>query len=64
MVDEFGTLIAHLGDVVGDQTYESLARKGETMTTAEMTTYTHTTKPSRPEQRLETDYQPIIRLPR
>jgi hypothetical protein len=32
---EFGTAIAHLRNVLGDQTYESLARKGETMTTAE-----------------------------
>jgi hypothetical protein len=31
--------IAHLRDVLGDQTYESLARKGETMTTAAMATY-------------------------
>ena len=27
------------GDVLGDQTYESLARQGETMTTAAMVTY-------------------------
>jgi hypothetical protein len=33
------TTIAHLRDVLGDQTYESLARKGETMTTAAMATY-------------------------
>ena len=33
---ELGTSIAHLRDVLGNQTYESLARKGETMTTAEM----------------------------
>ena len=33
--------IAHLRDVLGDQTYESLARKGETMTTAEMVTYAY-----------------------
>jgi hypothetical protein len=31
--------IAHLRDVLGDQTYESLARKGETMTNAAMVTY-------------------------
>ena len=31
--------ITHLRDVLGDQTYESLARKGETMTTAAMVTY-------------------------
>jgi hypothetical protein len=29
----------HLGDVLGKQIYESLARKGETMTTAAMATY-------------------------
>ena len=28
-------------EVVGDQIYESLARKGETMTTAEMATYAY-----------------------
>jgi len=33
---EITTAIAHLRDVLGDQTYESLARKGETMTTAAM----------------------------
>ena len=33
-VPEISTAIAHLRDVLGDQTYESLARKGETMTTA------------------------------
>ena len=33
--------IAHLRDVLGDQNYESLARKGETMTTAEMVTYAY-----------------------
>ena len=29
----------HLRDVVGDQTYESHAHRGETMTTAAMVTY-------------------------
>ena len=38
---ELGTAIAHLRGVLGDQTYESLARKGETMTTAEMATYAY-----------------------
>jgi hypothetical protein len=38
---EINTLIAHLRDVLGDQTYESLARKGETMTTAAMATYAY-----------------------
>jgi hypothetical protein len=28
-------------DVLGDQTYESLARQGETMTTAAMVTYAY-----------------------
>ena len=36
---EITTAIAHLRDVLGDQTYESLARKGETTTTAAMVTY-------------------------
>jgi hypothetical protein len=40
-VPQFGTVIAHLRDVLGDQTYESLARKGETMTIAEMATYAY-----------------------
>ncbi len=38
---EFGTAIAHLRNVLGEATYESLARKGETMTTAEMVTYAY-----------------------
>jgi hypothetical protein len=33
--------VAHLRDVLGDQIYETLARKGETMTTAEMATYAY-----------------------
>ena len=37
----FGTAIAHLRNVLGEATYESLARKGETMTTAEMATYAY-----------------------
>jgi tetratricopeptide (TPR) repeat protein len=41
MLAEFNTLIAHLRDVLGDQTYESLAHRGETMTTAEMVTYAY-----------------------
>jgi hypothetical protein len=36
---ELSTAITHLRDVLGDETYESLARKGEAMTTAEMATY-------------------------
>jgi tetratricopeptide (TPR) repeat protein len=35
------TAIAHLREVLGVQTYESLARKGETMTTAAMATYAY-----------------------
>jgi len=38
---ELGSAITGLRDVLGDQTYESLARKGETMTTAEMVTYAY-----------------------
>ena len=40
-VTEMTTAIAHLREVLGDQTYESLAHKGETMTTAEMVTYAY-----------------------
>ena len=40
-VPQIKTAIAHLRDVLGDQTYESLARKGETMTTAAMATYAY-----------------------
>jgi predicted ATPase len=35
------TTIAHLCEVLGNQTYEALARKGETMTTAEIVTYAY-----------------------
>jgi predicted ATPase len=38
---EITTAIAHLRDVLGDQTYESLAHKGETMTTAAMVSYAY-----------------------
>ncbi len=38
---EVATAIAHLREVLGDQTYESLARKGETMTAAAMVTYVY-----------------------
>jgi hypothetical protein len=38
---EFGTAIAHLRNVLGEATYESLARKGETMTTAAMANYAY-----------------------
>ena len=38
---EINTAIAHLREVLGDQTYESLARRGETMTTAAMVTYAY-----------------------
>jgi hypothetical protein len=38
---EVTTAIAHMREILGDQTYESLARKGETMTTAEMVTYAY-----------------------
>jgi hypothetical protein len=40
-VPEITTAITHLRDVLGVATYESLARKGETMTTAEMVTYAY-----------------------
>jgi predicted ATPase len=38
---EVPTAIAHLRDVLGDQVYESLARKGETMSMAAMVTYAY-----------------------
>jgi hypothetical protein len=41
MVPEITTAIAHLRDVLGEPTYESLARKGETMTAAAMVTYAY-----------------------
>jgi tetratricopeptide (TPR) repeat protein len=40
-VPEITTAITHLRDVLGDQVYESLARTGETMTTAEMVAYAY-----------------------
>ena len=40
-VREITTAITHLRDVLDEATYESLAHKGETMTTAEMVTYTY-----------------------
>jgi predicted ATPase/class 3 adenylate cyclase len=39
IVPQLTTAITHLRDVLGDQTYESLARRGETLTTAAMATY-------------------------
>ena len=38
---EFGTAITHLREVLGEATYESLARKGETMTTAAIAAYAY-----------------------
>ena len=38
---EINTAIIHLRDVLGEATYESLTRKGETMTTAAMVTYAY-----------------------
>jgi predicted ATPase len=38
---EITTAITHLREVLGNQTYESLARRGETMTTAAMVTYAY-----------------------
>jgi hypothetical protein len=40
-VPEITTAITHLREVLGDETYESLAHKGETMTTAAMVTYAY-----------------------
>jgi len=38
-VPEIYTIISHLREVLGDEVYESLARTGETMTSAEMAEY-------------------------
>jgi predicted ATPase/class 3 adenylate cyclase len=38
---QLNTTISHLRDVLGDKTYESLARVGETMTTADMVAYAY-----------------------
>jgi len=38
---ELSTAIGHLREVLGDHAYESLARKGETMSTAAMATYAY-----------------------
>jgi hypothetical protein len=38
---EITTAITHLRDVLGEATYESLARNGETMTTAAIATYAY-----------------------
>jgi len=38
---ETSSAIVHLRNVLGDQTYESLVRKGETMTTSAMATYAY-----------------------
>jgi len=40
-ISEISTAIAHLRDVLGDETYESLARRGATMTTTEIVTYAY-----------------------
>ena len=41
LAPEITTTITHLRDVLGGATYESLAHKGETMTTAAMVTYAY-----------------------
>jgi hypothetical protein len=38
---EITTAITHLRDVLGEAAYESLARNGETMTTAAIATYAY-----------------------
>jgi hypothetical protein len=38
---EVNEAVSHLREILGDQAYESLARKGETMTTAAMATYAY-----------------------
>ena len=41
IVPQLSTVIAHLRNVLGDQSYESLARRGEAMSTAAMVTYAY-----------------------
>jgi predicted ATPase/class 3 adenylate cyclase len=41
VMPELKTAITHLREVLGEATYESLARKGETMTTAAIATYAY-----------------------
>jgi hypothetical protein len=41
VIPELDTAIAHLRDVLSDQTYEQLAHKGEAMTTAAMATFAY-----------------------
>ena len=52
-VPEITTAITHLREVFGEATYESLARKGETMTTAAKVTYAYD-QSTRPEQNSNT----------
>jgi hypothetical protein len=41
VIPEISTAVAHLRDVLGDHIYESLAREGQTMTTAAMARYAY-----------------------
>jgi hypothetical protein len=41
VVPEMDVAVDHLRNVLGDRTYESLARKGETMTTAAIVAYAY-----------------------
>jgi len=38
---KINAVIAHLRQILGDQVYESLARKGQTMSTAALVTYAY-----------------------
>jgi hypothetical protein len=40
-IPQLSTAITHLREVLGNETYESLARKGETMATAAMVTFAY-----------------------
>ncbi len=40
-IPELGQAVKHLRGVLGDRTYESLARKGDTMTTAAIAAYAY-----------------------
>jgi hypothetical protein len=38
---QLGALVSHLREILGDQTYESLARRGKTTSIVEMATYAY-----------------------
>ena len=61
-IAEHGAAIAHLRDVLGGQTYESLAREGAAMTTCRHGRRSPTTKSTRPEQNSNNYREPMQTL--